>query len=72
MNQVYNETPSGTINGTNLVFTLANNVVDNQIAVFVNGVRQIYITDYTVLGDAITFVVAPETNDILLIDYKTE
>lgn len=66
------ETPSGTINSSNTVFTLANlpNPASS-VKVYLNGVRQRVTEDYTLSGATITFVSAPPTGSILLVDYRT-
>jgi len=68
---VMGEVPSGTINGTNTVFTLAAAPVANSEAVYLNGVRQRRGAglDYTISGNTITFVVAPQAGDSILVDY---
>ncbi len=68
---VMGEVPSGTINGTNTVFTLAAAPVANSEAVYLNGVRQRRGSglDYTISGNTITFVVAPQAGDSILVDY---
>lgn len=62
----YNEMPTGTINGTNDVFTLANTPATNSLQVFLNGAYQTPGgEDYTLSGSTITFVNAPLTGSIL-------
>lgn len=71
-NFVFNETPSGTINGSNVTFTLANTPTSGKVTVYKNGVLQAPTTDYTISGGTITFVTAPNTNpysDILTANY---
>ncbi len=69
---VKNEVPSGTLNGSNTVFTLANTPAPNSESVYLNGVRQKKDSnDYTISGDTITFTDAPQSTDILLVDYST-
>lgn len=71
-NFVYNETPSGTINGSNVTFTLANTPTSGKVTIYKNGVLQAPTTDYTISGGTITFVTAPNTNpysDILTANY---
>lgn len=54
------EVPSGTINGVNVTFTLANTPEDAlSVLLFVNGIFQRRTTDYTISGATITFVSAP-------------
>ena len=65
------ETPSGTVNGTNTIFTLAN--VPNptsSLKVYVNGQRMRITEDYTLSGGTITFIIAPPSTSILLCDYR--
>lgn len=64
------ETPTGSVNGSNTNFTLANTPKTGSVKVFLNGVRQKVTTDYTISGTTITFLVAPATNDIILCDYR--
>lgn len=64
-----NEVPSGTINGSNTVFTTA--AAFTNIWVYKNGVRMKGGgADYTVTNNTtITFVTAPATGTVLLVDY---
>jgi len=67
---VFNETPGGTINNSNTVFTIVNGFVTGSTQVYLNTARQILTYDYTETGaDEITFVSAPQIGDILIIDY---
>ncbi len=66
---VRNEVPSGTVNSSNKVFTLANNPLTGSLAVHRNGIRLKETNDYTLSGDTITFVTAPTTGAIILCDY---
>lgn len=70
---VIRETPTGTINGTNDEFTLANTPVSGTEQVYLNGVLQDEgaSDDYTISGSTITFSTAPETGDKLLVTYLT-
>lgn len=57
--------PSGTINGTNTVFTLTNGGVPltsdpQQLEVYLNGVFQVPGLGYTLSGTTITYAVAPQ------------
>ena len=67
-----NETPSGTINGSNTVFTLANTpAVANSLQIFLNGAYQTAGgEDYTLSDNTITFVNAPLTGSVLRSFYK--
>jgi hypothetical protein len=68
------EIPSGTINGTNLVFTLAASPNPSKsLELFKNGVLLQQGGDYTVSGSTITFLntaVTPQTGDKLIADYR--
>lgn len=64
------ETPSGTINGSNKIFTVANIPIAGSLKVFVNGSRMRITEDYTFSGTTITFITAPPTGSIILVDYR--
>ena len=70
-NNVFGESPSGTIDGTNTNFTLANTPQAGTLRVYLNGLRQQEGAgnDYTVSGNTITFTTAPSTGDVILADY---
>jgi hypothetical protein len=70
---VTREVPSGSVNGSNAVFTLANTPVAGTEQVFLNGLLQQEGAgnDYTISGDTITFVTAPETGWKLFVNYAT-
>ncbi len=53
------EVPSGSINGSNVTFTLANTPTTGSEMVFLNGVLQTFTTDYSISGATITFTTAP-------------
>lgn len=68
---VDDETPTGTVNGVNTAFTIKD--VPNPVSslkVYVNGQRMRVTTDYTFAGVTITFVTAPPTSSIILVDYR--
>lgn len=67
---VDDETPSGTINGSNTAFTLANTPIAGTVKIFLNGLRQKVANDYTISGSAITYLAAPLTGDTLTADYR--
>lgn len=57
---VKQEVPSGTINGSNAVFTVSQTIDENEsLKVYLNGVFQKQGTHYTVSGTTITFSIAP-------------
>lgn len=68
----YAETPSGTINGSNTVFTLANAPAGNSgVVVILDGIVQYNGLDYTVSGTTITFASAPATGSSIFAYYNT-
>lgn len=64
------EVPSGTINGSNVTFTLAFTPTSGSLHLFLNGVRLRPTTDYAISVATITMVVAPDTGDWLYADYR--
>lgn len=56
------ETPSGAVNGTNTVFTLAFTPKSGQLMFFVNGQLLSTTDDYTVSGATVTLNTAPPAN----------
>lgn len=72
---VENEVPSGTVNGSNAVFTTANTVnPTTSIIVTLNGAHQKPGgVDYTFSStNTITFAVAPPTGSLLLVSYRRQ
>lgn len=68
---VVRETPSGSVNGSNTAFTLANTPISNTECVYLNGLLQEPGgQDYTISGATITFVTAPFTGDRLRVNYQ--
>jgi hypothetical protein len=70
-NFVYNEVPSGTINGSNVTFTLANTPTTGTVRLYINGLRM-DASQYSITGATITYSVAPSNtgfSDKLLADY---
>lgn len=63
------ETPSGTINGVNKIFTISNTPIANTLEVYVNGLLQDLTNDYTFSGTTITFVDAPSVGETILTLY---
>lgn len=69
--QMQNETPSGTVNGSNTSFTLAHTPVTTaSVDLTLDGIRLIYTTDYTISGATITMVTAPATGQTLQAVYS--
>lgn len=71
---IESETPAGTIDGTNVTFTLANAPVAGTLKLYKNGMRQNAGAgnDYTLATNTITFLAGniPQTGDVLLADYR--
>lgn len=66
-----NETPSGTVNGTNPAFGLAHTPNPaGSLNLYVNGVLQLFGTDFTLATATITFSSAPSTGAILTAFYR--
>jgi len=70
-NFVTRETPSGTVNGSNTTFTLANTPTAGTEQVFLNGILQEpgAGNDYTISGATITYLSAPLTGDKIRVSY---
>lgn len=71
-NFVDKEVPSGSINGSNTGFTLANTPVSGSEHVYLNGMLQESGSgnDYTISGASITMTVAPGTGEKLRVSYR--
>lgn len=67
---VDDETLTGTINGSNTVFTIKKAPVSGSLKIYRGGTRQRVTEDYTFSGTTITFTVAPQVGEILLADYR--
>lgn len=64
------ETPSGTINGSNTAFTLAQTPLENEsVDVFLDGLKLAVTDDYTISGVNITMVTAPVVGQQLRVNY---
>jgi hypothetical protein len=70
-NFVTRETPSGSVNGSNVTFTLANTPTAGTEMVFLNGILQEpgAGNDYTISGGTITYLIAPLTGDKIRVSY---
>ena len=67
------ETPAGLVNGSNMVFTLANTPNPaTSLAVYRNGLLQAATSDYSLSGNTITFASrsTPQAGDILTASYR--
>lgn len=66
------ETPSGTVNGVNLIFTLSFTPVVGSVHLYTNGLLQKpgIGNDFVMLGTQITCAQAPITGSVLLASYR--
>jgi hypothetical protein len=71
-NFVDKETPSGSINGVNVVFVLAFTPVLGSEELFLNGILQESGAgkDYTISAAVISFITAPLTGEVLKVSYR--
>ena len=71
-NFVDKEIPSGSINGSNTAFTLANTPISGSEHVYLNGMLQESGAgnDYTISGASITMLSAPLTGEKLRVSYR--
>lgn len=64
---VKNEVPSGSVNGSNVTFTLAFTPDDaNAVNVYLDGILE---TAYSLSGTTITFTTAPANGQSVLVNY---
>jgi hypothetical protein len=68
-NSVPEEVPAGTLDGVNVVFTLAN--IPKTIQLYRNGIRLKNGLDYVLTGQTLTFQAGaiPQAGDLLIADY---
>jgi hypothetical protein len=71
-NFVDKETPSGSINGSNTTFTLANTPTTGSEHVYLNGLLQESGSgnDYTISTNTITMLIAPISGDKIRVSYR--
>jgi len=69
-NIVPEEAPVGTIDGVNTIFTLAHIPISGTLLVYVNGLSEFANVDYTVNGNQILFVTAPNVGSTLIVSYQ--
>ena len=61
---------TGLVNGSNTTFTTSANFAVNKVMVYLNGQRLKRTVDYTLSGsNQVIFTTAPETGDVLIIDF---
>lgn len=64
------EVPSGSINGTNLLFTLANTPTAGTLKLYKNGIRLKRGLDYTLSVATITMLFTVDIDTVLVCDYR--
>jgi hypothetical protein len=64
------ETPSGTINGSNQSFSLASTPDSKTLVLSLDGLCLKRTTDYTISGTTITMVLAPATGQNIYAIYR--
>lgn len=69
---VYNEIPTGSLNGVNTVFGTEFNYLTNSLSVYLNGIRQVRTAGHYSESGTNNFTMSepPLAGDILLIDYQ--
>jgi hypothetical protein len=69
---IFQETPSGTVNGSNTSFTLVNTPVASTLSLVLDGLTLIQGAgkDYTISGTTITMATAPATAQKLYATYS--
>lgn len=69
---IVRETPSGSVNGSNTSFVLANTPLSGSEEVFLNGILQDpgAGADYTISGGTITYLTAPVSTDKIRVNYQ--
>lgn len=71
---IWGETPSGSVNGSNAVFTAARAYIAGSVEVFIDGLRQkgggTDYTETTPASGVITMTTAPVTGQTILINYQ--
>lgn len=67
-----NEVPSGSINSSNVTFTLSATPSSGKLELYLNGVRQKPTNDYSLSTNTITMVSAPTTGSTMLASYITQ
>ncbi len=67
----WNETPSGSMNGSNVDFTLAATPISGSLHLILDGIFQLLGTDYTLSGATVTMTTAPDSTDWLKAFYES-
>lgn len=68
---IFNETPSGLINGANATFTTQYKFVPGKIDVYVNGLKQKIVQDFNTTGNnTIILTFSPASGETITVDYQ--
>jgi hypothetical protein len=67
---VDNEIVAGTKDGVNVSFTTAFVPVVGSVHLYLNGMLQTLTADYTISGNLITMITAPQSDDKLVASYR--
>lgn len=70
---IYGETPSGSVNGTNVDFVTASSYIGGTLQVYVNGLLQAtttHVTEDTPSAGEFSLDTAPQTGDIVRVNYQ--
>ena len=68
--KIYQEVPTGLLNGINATFTTLFNFVSGTVEVFLNGQLQKIVNDYQLVGNnTINLSISPMTGENILINY---
>jgi hypothetical protein len=64
------EVPTGLVNGSNTSYTLSSTPHSaKSVRIYLNGIKQLYTTDYSVSGTTVTMVTAPATGQKIEAEY---
>ena|SRR5882757_3061122 len=67
---VFDEVPSGIVNGSNAIFNTLSSFIPGTAVVFVNGLKQKIVQDFNTSGTTqVTFIVSPASTDQVTINY---
>ena len=66
---IFNEIPSGIIDGINSIFNTNFLLVSDTEVVFINGQKQKKPDDYNISGQTITFTFSPGVSESIVINY---
>ena len=67
--KIINDNLLGSIDGTNNIFIIDNNILPDTEELFVNGIKLLKPNDYNISGSTITLNFSPNINENLTINY---